>query len=238
MYFVSVRVFYRDRSTTIIKVNGKSLRDKHCNHTVNQTHSLATRRKSKTFDFSIMYILHSVALLYAMTMTLKNTTKLLKKQMLSPKKSISLIKDVLEMYHITPNVNFMAYPANRGPVDAILAKYFTQNPPTKTEVMEQEMLRVCTLHDFPKQSGQSCIRLAQAGFYFEGNDDELVCFSCGVHIRGWIPSHNAFQRHRQMSSDCRFIQDLSNVQTNNESTSEVENGLAGADSGMYANGSV
>lgn len=62
--------------------------------------------------------------------------------------------------------------------------------------MESELLRLSTLCNFPV-FGISLLRLAEYGFYSEGNNDELVCYSCGNRVRGWTPDsdHSDVKNH-------------------------------------------
>ncbi|OPL33098.1 hypothetical protein AM593_03727, partial [Mytilus galloprovincialis] len=69
--------------------------------------------------------------------------------------------------------------------------------------MESELLRLSTLCNFPV-FGISLLRLAEYGFYSEGNNDELVCFSCGNRVKGWTPNsdHSDVNNHY---SNCQHV---------------------------------
>ncbi|XP_052087307.1 uncharacterized protein LOC127724406 [Mytilus californianus] len=69
--------------------------------------------------------------------------------------------------------------------------------------MESELLRLSTLCNFPV-FGISLIRLAEYGFYSEGNNDELVCYSCGNRVKGWTPysDHSDVNNHY---SNCQHV---------------------------------
>ncbi|CAG2209874.1 BIRC2_3 [Mytilus edulis] len=53
------------------------------------------------------------------------------------------------------------------------------------EKMQYEMLRVQTFQDLPATCHASPLRLARTGFFSNGTNDEVVCFSCGVRYRNW-----------------------------------------------------
>lgn len=91
-------------------------------------------------------------------------------------------------------------------LETIFSKFTSTAPPTKEETMAFEMLRLCTMHDFPSKTFLSYFRLAQAGFYYAGNGDEVICFACGVRKSGWKSGDNPIDVHRQISPNCPFFQ--------------------------------
>ncbi|KAK3091939.1 hypothetical protein FSP39_023847 [Pinctada imbricata] len=105
--------------------------------------------------------------------------------------------------------DIMVYPAytlqNGNTLDPILERFNTPDPPNRSETMSFELLRLCTLHDFPHRNAPSLVRLTQAGFYYEGNDDEVVCFSCNVRKRNWNVNDDPMAVHRKLSPNCPFI---------------------------------
>lgn len=71
--------------------------------------------------------------------------------------------------------------------------------------MAMEFLRLCSMHDYPSKQGPSLLRLAEAGFYYEGNGDELICFSCGVRNRNWSNGDSPREIHQRLSPGCKFL---------------------------------
>ncbi|XP_060083369.1 E3 ubiquitin-protein ligase XIAP-like [Ylistrum balloti] len=67
-----------------------------------------------------------------------------------------------------------------------------------------EILRIEGFRNFPRSAEVSTIRLAENGFFYTGESDEVECFNCHVRYSGWkrgdIPSHI----HKQISPNCDF----------------------------------
>ncbi|GFT03129.1 baculoviral IAP repeat-containing protein 3 [Nephila pilipes] len=53
-------------------------------------------------------------------------------------------------------------------------------------------------------------RLAKAGFYYIGNEDEVVCFSCHGHIKNWNFGDVVFKKHSDLFPNCDFVNNRSN----------------------------
>lgn len=47
--------------------------------------------------------------------------------------------------------------------------------------------------------------LARAGFFYDGHDDSVQCFSCRVALRGWEVGDTAMGEHRRHSPYCMFV---------------------------------
>ncbi|XP_062621139.1 death-associated inhibitor of apoptosis 1-like [Saccostrea cucullata] len=71
--------------------------------------------------------------------------------------------------------------------------------------MAVEFLRLCTMHDYPNTNGPSLLRLAEAGFFYEGNGNELVCFSCDFRKGNWNYNDSPREIHQRMSPNCKFL---------------------------------
>lgn len=70
--------------------------------------------------------------------------------------------------------------------------------------MRYEWLRLRTFSTITLRASLSPIRLARSGFYFTGNNQECVCFSCGIRNGDWT-SDDVTQTHRQLSPNCRYL---------------------------------
>uniref|UniRef100_K1R9N9 Baculoviral IAP repeat-containing protein 3 n=1 Tax=Magallana gigas TaxID=29159 RepID=K1R9N9_MAGGI len=79
------------------------------------------------------------------------------------------------------------------------------NKPSKHDTMAMEFLRLYSMHDYPSKQGPSLLRLAEAGFYYEGNGNELTCFSCGVCNRNWSYGDSPKEIHQRLSPGCKFL---------------------------------
>ncbi|EZA50656.1 Apoptosis 1 inhibitor [Ooceraea biroi] len=48
-------------------------------------------------------------------------------------------------------------------------------------------------------------QLAEAGFFYKGNDDQTPCFHCGVRLRNWRPNEDPWQRHALVQPCCHYL---------------------------------
>lgn len=101
----------------------------------------------------------------------------------------------------------VVYPATQQLVlEPLLNKFsMPESTPSKHDTMAVEFLRLCTMHDYPSTNGPSLLRLAQAGFYYEGNGNELVCFSCNFRKGSWNYHDSPREIHQRMSPNCKFL---------------------------------
>jgi hypothetical protein len=65
--------------------------------------------------------------------------------------------------------------------------------------------RLRTYGSWPMISFPRPCDLAEAGFYFTGTEDKVVCFTCGYGIRNWTARDDPWKRHAQWSPACDFI---------------------------------
>ena len=96
---------------------------------------------------------------------------------------------------------------------------------TKTECLnnlcvseEEGMLEICAysnfksnenrLHSFnnwPYESVQPKEILAKAGFYYTGNNDSVICFSCNLSLRDWKVNSCPWRAHVLQGKHCEFV---------------------------------
>ncbi|XP_041364314.1 baculoviral IAP repeat-containing protein 2-like [Gigantopelta aegis] len=50
-------------------------------------------------------------------------------------------------------------------------------------------------------------QLIEAGFYFTGISDKVVCFACGFGLRKWRPTAEPWVEHARHSPDCQFVKE-------------------------------
>ena len=52
--------------------------------------------------------------------------------------------------------------------------------------------------------------MARAGFYYDSNDQQTVCFDCKLsrNISFWTKDKNVFKYHKHNSPDCKFINNM------------------------------
>ncbi|CAC5379796.1 unnamed protein product [Mytilus coruscus] len=78
----------------------------------------------------------------------------------------------------------------------------------KSQFMQFEGSRFSTFSTFPYIPGVYATRLAEAGFFYSGYDDEVVCYSCGVTHKNWKRYDSPLEIHKQISPNCYFILEI------------------------------
>lgn len=97
-------------------------------------------------------------------------------------------------------------------------------PPQIT--MQYEMLRFCTLRSFPKVNKPYITRIAEAGFYYANDGDEVVCYCCARRRRNWQETDIPMDVHRQMSPTCSFLVRNSEVNVSIKNQLQTTNTLS------------
>lgn len=115
----------------------------------------------------------------------------------------------------------IVYPAWKSQSSSI-TNMSSVEPGPNTSSMENEMMRLSTFSNFPSESSMSSIRASRAGFIYEGNSDEITCFSCGLRLRTLNFRSNIMQLHREHAISCRFINSYSTVDSDSVSRQESE----------------
>ncbi|XP_013401491.1 baculoviral IAP repeat-containing protein 7-B [Lingula anatina] len=78
------------------------------------------------------------------------------------------------------------------------------------EEMQYEALRVSSFKNWPVTAPVGATRLARAGFYYSGEGDRVICFSCNGRLQSWKPGDNPESEHRRHFPTCDYIKGLSN----------------------------
>lgn len=65
--------------------------------------------------------------------------------------------------------------------------------------------RLASFSAFPATVTVSRVRLADAGFYYRGEGDEVVCYSCEARRSGWRQGDNPLEVHRRLSPRCQHV---------------------------------
>ncbi|KAM3827268.1 E3 ubiquitin-protein ligase XIAP isoform 3-T3 [Vipera latastei] len=109
-----------------------------------------------------------------------------------------------------------AFPAEGGPdkwgnrEEAPFSRGMTCNGPVSedpTQNLAQLTSRLGTFANFPRLCPVPSSVLAQAGFFYTGKGDQVRCFSCLATLEGWKEGDSAIRRHKNVSPNCRFIND-------------------------------
>ncbi|CAC5378828.1 BIRC7_8 [Mytilus coruscus] len=118
------------------------------------------------------------------------------------KKDRRILQSLLELKAINVCQDITAYPVSRFSLTNILDKESSGS--LSESRMNNELMRLSTLSNFPVH-GISLIRLAEDGFFSEGNGDELVCYCCGIRLKGWRTDSNPADIHQKYSPNCLHI---------------------------------
>lgn len=96
----------------------------------------------------------------------------------------------LHHYTVCPSLNHYFNDAAKG---------------TKESLMNYEWIRYETFRSFPDTSVVTPIRLAKAGFYYRGEGEETICFSCGLKNKQWNERETVIDTHKRLAPNCHFV---------------------------------
>lgn len=110
------------------------------------------------------------------------------------------------------------------------------NRPEHSE-FKLESTRLRSFLDWPKTMKQRPKNLAEAGFFYTGKGDRVICFSCGGGLKLWDETDDPWEQHAMWYEKCdylklmkgqEFIKEVtaknkSEVNKNMENTEDVEN---------------
>lgn len=68
-----------------------------------------------------------------------------------------------------------------------------------------EANRFASYEDWPNSLKQKPKELAEAGFYYTGKGDRVVCFSCGGGLKHWEESDKPWEQHAMWYSKCEYL---------------------------------
>lgn len=101
------------------------------------------------------------------------------------------------------------------------------------EQMKYEMLRLRSFQRYPNESKPFAIRFAQAGFYYSGNGDEVICFVCKISVQNWKADDDPSQIHLNRSPSCTFFTNKSAVNIPIRSEDQAEDVANGAEAAFF-----
>lgn len=73
------------------------------------------------------------------------------------------------------------------------------------ESMKYEMLRFRSFEQYKTENKPFRIRFAQAGFYYSGKGDEVICYCCKHSKGNWSANDDPYQIHKTMCPSCPFL---------------------------------
>lgn len=97
-------------------------------------------------------------------------------------------------------------------------KHLCSSPETKSANSKPEVFkttyryeteRIATFSTWKIDSPVDAVRLAKAGFYYSGNEDEVICFSCEGRIKNWNYGDIVQKKHSELFPNCDFVNNRS-----------------------------
>ena len=176
---------------------------------LSQKHSISTSKTSGSISMDLWVI--SCIILSSKNVILLRDSTLQKKQqlynylfstlqkyceqnndnMIYKKKSVEMLKTIIKQCDYTRNDTYFVCPAHS------INLYFDN--------LSNELNRVGTLRQYPADNCPSLIRLAAAGFYYNGKGREVRCFSCDASYCDWSYHSIPSEVHRRISPNCEYL---------------------------------
>ncbi|CAC5368147.1 BIRC7_8 [Mytilus coruscus] len=123
-------------------------------------------------------------------------------------KSKAWLHRFVRSFQLYPKTFLNTYLLDPEEYNKFVDKQKSKRSSSLKESMQFEWFRLSSFASYPKTS-HSVIRLAGAGFYYEGNGDEVTCYACGFKHKDWKPTDDPKQIHKQKAPKCPFgIQNL------------------------------
>ena len=91
------------------------------------------------------------------------------------------------------------------PVLDIIKMIADGNDPGPQVTMRYELLRMCTLRNYPKEDKPFLIHFAKAGFYYAAEGDEVICYCCGLRRHSWVGTDVPYRIHQRINPNCKFL---------------------------------
>lgn len=77
-------------------------------------------------------------------------------------------------------------------------------PPVYPEYVSIES-RIRSFDTWPKSLPPDKKRLAEAGFFYTGKEDQTLCFHCGGGLKDWVPEDDPWDQHCKWFSKCHYL---------------------------------
>ena len=58
---------------------------------------------------------------------------------------------------------------------------------------------------WPVSLNQDNFKMAEAGFFYSGFGDIVICAFCGLSLNKWLPNDDPITEHRKFNQDCKFV---------------------------------
>ncbi|KAK7506303.1 hypothetical protein BaRGS_00002415 [Batillaria attramentaria] len=73
-------------------------------------------------------------------------------------------------------------------------------------------VRIWTYEGWPREHPQRPPVLADAGLFYAGYGDCVLCYSCGIGLRHWSPMDNAWIEHARWRPACFYVRNIQGVE--------------------------
>lgn len=78
---------------------------------------------------------------------------------------------------------------------------------SKQAMLKTKYGRLQTFLTWPQDALIQPQELSEAGFYYTGEDDGVKCYACGVSLKNWEMSDNAWDEHKRWSPNCPLVRE-------------------------------
>ncbi|KAK6177293.1 hypothetical protein SNE40_015420 [Patella caerulea] len=80
-------------------------------------------------------------------------------------------------------------------------------PMRRTRRFVSEKERLQTFQSWPLSHSATPYEFVQAGFYYSGEQDKVICSFCDGELSNWGPKDNPMEKHRINYPDCLFVKE-------------------------------
>ena len=77
--------------------------------------------------------------------------------------------------------------------------------PSKKAMLKTKYGRLQTFLTWPTDAKIQPQALSEAGFYYMGEDDGVVCYKCEIRLRNWEIGDDAWTEHKRWSQNCPLV---------------------------------
>lgn len=91
---------------------------------------------------------------------------------------------------------------------------------SREESMKYEMNRLLSFLHYPGENKPFRTRFAQAGFFYNGNGDEVECYCCKQRLMNWTDTDVPNEVHAKIAPRCLFL--TNNAEVNYKTTPGID----------------
>lgn len=121
-------------------------------------------------------------------------------QLLSPAQQTAEEPIASGSLRVTDSVPAVVYNRQELAKEVQVSKVQCKHP---SYVRDEQRLK--TFDDWPVALSQKPGKLVEAGFFYSGKSDQVVCFSCGGRLKGWEPGDDPWKEHAKYYGDCHYL---------------------------------